>query len=84
MGEQFQRRKHPAHGVLVSMDSPNIVFLTVCTKDRAAWLASDAAHAALLEAWREADAWWVGRYVLMPEHLHLFCAPVNLEMPLDN
>ena len=26
-------------------------------------------------AWREADAYLVGRYVLMPDHIHLFCAP---------
>jgi REP element-mobilizing transposase RayT len=25
--------------------------------------------------WLEADAWLVGRYVLMPDHLHLFCSP---------
>jgi len=55
-----------------------IVFLTVCTKDRKPILANTAAHEILLEAWRAADAWKTGRYILMPDHLHLFCAPGNL------
>jgi len=75
---------HPAHGVLISRGGPTIVFLTVCTRKRAPWLESANAHNALLSAWREANAWQVGRYVLMPGHLHLFCAPVDVEMPLDN
>jgi hypothetical protein len=28
----------PAHGVFVTAHQPVIVWLTVCTKDRAAWL----------------------------------------------
>ena len=32
-------------------------------------------HALLRTVWTDADAWLVGRYVLMPDHLHLFCAP---------
>ena len=26
-----------------------------------------------------ADHWYVGRYVLMPDHIHLFCAPAKVE-----
>lgn len=32
-------------------------------------------HELLLRAWSSAVDWRVGRYVLMPDHLHLFCAP---------
>ncbi|MGE4071578.1 MAG: transposase [Lysobacterales bacterium] len=32
-------------------------------------------HLALQEAWTAADHWRVGRYVVMPDHIHLFCAP---------
>jgi len=32
---------------------------------------------ALLAAWGKADHWLAGRYVIMPDHLHFFCAPVN-------
>ncbi len=29
-------------------------------------------------------AWVVGRYVVMPDHIHLFAAPDRPELPLDN
>jgi len=76
-------RRHPAHGVHVALALPTIVFLTVCTKNRLPWLAGEEAHAALLAIWREAAAWTVGRYVLMPDHLHLFCAPTDADITLD-
>lgn len=76
------RRKHPARGVLVSLGRPTIVFLTVCTKDRQPWLTRPHVHQALKQVWTQATAWLVGRYVLMPDHLHLFCAPHHLDFPL--
>lgn len=76
-------RKHPAHGVFISINQPTIVFLTVCTKDRQPWLAQQHVHHALVQVWRDANAWLVGRYVLMPDHLHLFCAPNNLSISLN-
>jgi len=27
------------------------------------------------ESWQRAERWFVGRYVIMPDHVHLFCAP---------
>ena len=38
-------------------------------------------HKAILDAWLAASAWFVGRYVVMPNHLHLFCAPNGIEAP---
>lgn len=38
-------------------------------------LASDEMHELLRDLWRSADRWRVGRYVIMPDHVHLFCAP---------
>lgn len=38
-------------------------------------LANPAMHDCLRAAWRMADHWLVGRYVIMPDHVHLFCAP---------
>lgn len=64
------------------LDQPTIVFVTACAKDRARWLACDEAHRILTRVWREADAWLVGRYVLMPDHLHLFAAPRDLSFTL--
>jgi putative transposase len=71
-------RQTPAKGVMSSADVPTILFCTVCAKDRAAWLSQAEVKATLHELWRtEADAWVVGPYVLMPDHLHLLCCPRN-------
>jgi putative transposase len=73
-------RKYPIHlDVHDRRDAPIIVFLTVCTKDRKAILASWESHALLIDAWRAAKMWQVGRYVIMPDHIHLFCAPAESE-----
>ncbi len=77
-------RKHPAHGVLFSDSKPTIVFVTVCTKDRSSWLASSVVHEAVRKAWAEGDAWPVGRYVIMPDHIHLFAAPAQTSIALDD
>jgi putative transposase len=58
-----------------------ILFLTVCTKDRKKLLANDLVHDALLSAWKLADGYLVGRYIILPDHLHLFCTPSSLEAP---
>jgi hypothetical protein len=36
------------------------------------------AQRSLETIWRAADAWLVGYFMLMPDHLHLFCAPRDL------
>ncbi len=70
------RRKHPAHPpVRERFSEPIIVFLTVCSKDRKSIFAYTDSVAALLDAWQLAKSWTVGRYVVMPDHIHLFCAP---------
>ncbi len=75
-----RRLAHPAPLQLVNR--PTIVLVTVCVKGRRPLLASDEAHALLTEEWRRADRWLVGRYVVMPDHVHLFCAPADRETPL--
>ena len=75
-------RKHPVHlPPIGELDVPTIIFVTVCTKDRKPLLASDAAHERVMNAWRAAEQWLVGRYVIMPDHVHLFCAPAASEAP---
>jgi len=88
MGGRYPRvenvgRKHPASGVQINLGEPTIVFLTVNTRDRRPWLAQPLVHECLCEAWRQAQAWLVGYYLLMPDHLHLFCAPRDLTVTLD-
>jgi putative transposase len=84
-GDNFREvgRKNPSPGVHVYLDRPTIAFLTVHTWHREPWLANKVAHSALLESWREATAWIVGEYILMPDHLHLFCAPQSLDFTIE-
>jgi putative transposase len=43
-----------------------------------------AVQSDLVRLWREeATAWLVGFYLLMPDHLHLFCAPWDLHFDID-
>ncbi len=68
-------RKRPAGGVHEERNKAVLVFATICTKDRRPWLANPAVHRLLRTVWSEAGDWLVGRYVVMPDHLHLFAAP---------
>jgi putative transposase len=81
--EQLPGRKTPAKGVKIPLGEPTILFLTVCTKDRVPWLAQKPVQSSLEEIWRKADAWLVGYYLLMPDHLHLFCAPRDLRFTVE-
>src|SRR5436853_7776028 len=72
-------RKHPAHHPFVERrNEPIIVFLTICSKDRKRILASSDVVPVLRNAWASAKSWLVGRYVIMPDHVHLFCAPATI------
>ncbi len=80
MSEKLPRRKSPIHLAPVSSHNRSIIiFLTVCTEKRKPILAYKDIHQLLIASWRAADAWIVGRYVIMPDHVHLFCAPNSLE-----
>ncbi|PYI79593.1 MAG: hypothetical protein DME26_23110 [Verrucomicrobia bacterium] len=72
-------RRRPVHGVRIDLGQPTIVFVTVCAKDRRPWMAQSAVMNSLTDLWRqEATAWLVGEFLLMPDHVHLFCAPRDL------
>src|SRR5437870_4552546 len=53
----------------------SLSFLTVCTHRRRPLLANNEATQRIIAAWQAANSWRVGRYVIMPDHIHLFCAP---------
>ena len=76
------RRKYPSHNsVLMRHDNRTVIlFVTVCVvgkgqRGRCPSLDNDLAHKCIVDAWYKADAWFVGRYVVMPDHVHFFCAP---------
>ena len=54
-----------------------IYFITVCTQNRQAFLDNSHAVHILREEWgraKERHGWLIGRYVVMPDHIHFFCA----------
>ncbi len=75
-------RKSPIHlPAREVFNCPVIIFVTTCTHKRKSVLCVQDACETILCAWREADAWLVGRYVVMPDHIHFFCAPGITEYP---
>lgn len=76
-------RKRPASGVSIQLGGPTIVYVTLCTDGRKQWLANPTVHEHLRATWQEAQAWLVGYYVIMPDHIHYFCAPRDLNFTLE-
>jgi putative transposase len=76
-------REHPAEGVYIFGGQPTIVYLTICSRKRRPNLANTEMHNALITSWREADAWMVGFYMIMPDHVHLFCSPTNEDFTIE-
>ena len=52
-----------------------IFFVTICTEGRARRLDNANFHAIAVEVWRNCESlyeWFVGRYMVMPDHVHYF------------
>jgi putative transposase len=65
--------------------SQPLVFLTVVTRARRPVLACAPAFAALTQIWTrsaEHDGWFVGAFILMPDHVHLFARATINAKPL--
>src|SRR5438445_319566 len=68
--------KHLRRLQRVWIDWP-IYFITTCIFKRRAILASKEVAAILVDEWRNAHdrhGWAIGRYVIMPDHVHFFCS----------
>ena len=68
--------KHLRRLERVWLESP-VYFVTTCTHQRRPILAATAVADILTGEWRaagERHGWLVGRYVVMPDHAHFFCA----------
>ena len=75
-------RKKPAHpSPLQVVNRPTIIFVTVCVTGRRSLLCTHPTHKLILDTWRRADRWHVGRYILMPDHVHFFAGPGNPDTP---
>jgi len=69
-------RSRPVHpeGVAVG-DRSTVYFVTVCTENRVRVLDNDDVHGLIRSGWKNAEDFLVGRYVIMPDHVHFFCTP---------
>jgi putative transposase len=54
-----------------------ILYVTQVVGQRRRLLDNPSAFTALLSSWRRADRWQVGRFMVMPDHVHFFCAPAG-------
>ena len=76
--EGSPERRRPVHCAPVERyNRPVLIFLTVCTFRRRKILAQERVHAAIRAGWAAAGQWHVGRYVILPDHIHLFCTPAR-------
>jgi putative transposase len=76
------RPHHPAHPPPVRRhNEPIVLHVTLTTCERRPILDNEAAHKALVTAWREANHWRAGEYVVMPDHVHVFCVPGAVDYP---
>lgn len=80
---EFPQRRNPSPGVHIHFGRSNVVLLTVTTEKRNPWLANETVHRLLHQTWSEARAWLVGDYLLMPDHLHCFCAPHDFRFEIE-
>ncbi len=75
-----ERKRPHRRPLLECHNRAEIVFLTVCTAGRKPLLARPEVHELLVATWSAPENHWaVGRYVIMPDHLHLFCAPARTD-----
>lgn len=70
---------------LQSFSKQPLLFITACTVGRRPLLAGNAAKEILESVWIKAasiDGWYVGHYLLMPDHVHFFAQPTIEAKPL--
>jgi len=75
-GYSMSMRKHLRRLERVWIDWP-IYFVTTCAFKRRPILASNEVAEILADEWRDAHGrhgWAIGRYVIMPDHVHFFCS----------
>ena len=76
-------RSHPSRNSVMTFHDNRaiLLYVTIVTADRMPVLACAAVVECILAAWAAATDWLVGRYVIMPDHIHFFCAPASYPPP---
>ena len=76
------RHRPSRNSVLVGQNNRTIIlFVSVNANKRQKVFANPAAVQCIVSAWKEAHGWLVGRYVVMPDHVHFCCAPCSWPIP---
>ncbi|WP_040547598.1 transposase [Pedosphaera parvula] len=61
-----------------------MIWVTVCTTNREPWLTQHIVLEHLEVIWlHEATTWLVSDYLLMPDHMHFFCASSDLNVTIE-
>ncbi len=76
-------RRNPTEGKYF-IDRGYIILVTVCTLHRKPWLANPKVHSLLHDTWRQSTVGIVGRYVILPDHVHFFASPGDGAMEIDS
>ena len=85
LGYKGDVHKHLRRLGRIWIDAP-IYFVTTCTRYRKPLLASDDVAKVLIDEWSAAHdrhGWAIGRYVIMPDHVHFFCRAEMQAKPLS-
>jgi putative transposase len=70
---------------LPPFENGTVVFVTTCTLDRQPLLACPESHAILQDVWGKSgqfNGWYIGHYVVMPDHVHFFACPGLQAQPM--
>jgi REP element-mobilizing transposase RayT len=76
--QSLPKRRHLRRLERLAADLAPVFFITVCTKNRLPHLRNPQAAHIIIDALNGAEStydWVVGRFVVMPDHVHFFCAP---------
>ena len=78
------QRNHPAHLPPIQRhNQPIIIFITLCIQPRKKALNNQVFQDAFRAASQDANLWLIGRYMIMPDHIHLFCSPASNAPPVN-
>ncbi len=82
MENNLPQRKRPVHlPICRRFNRSTVIFLTVCSAYRKILFNRPKASEVLVSAWKDAVDWQVGRYVIMPDHIHFFASPGRHDAP---
>jgi putative transposase len=81
MATGFIRKSPARRPISNTLSKLPIQYVTVCSAQRRPILTRPEAVYLILDSWKTANAFKVGRYVILPDHIHFFCAKSNFDSP---